>query len=109
MKALLNDRVVARLFFKNCTIAESTLIIMLASLIWTPLSMGIYAVEGSHLGVVIWMHLVLGIVAGCAVKPFSWIRDFIFMKSPKLFHRYGHHVLDDAMEQHLRRAETLAL
>ena len=100
--AVLNDQLIAELAFLNRSKTESTVFVSVCTLMLTPLNVFLYGVSPEQMGIVLWMHIVLAVVASCVMVPVSWIREEVFMRTPALVHRFGHFVLRDEMEQRLK-------
>jgi hypothetical protein len=101
--AVLNDRQIAELAFLNRSKTESTVFVSICTLMMSPLNVFLYGVSPEQMGVVLWMHIVLAIVASCIMTPLSWAREEVFMRTPALVHRFGHFVLRDEMEERLEK------
>lgn len=105
----MSDKTLAFLFIRNRTTTESIIATFIGSLLWAPLNALIFAVNPSELGMVVMMHFVLGVVAWCAVKPFTWVREEVFFRTPRLVHRFGHFVLSDKMERWLSQPREMPI
>lgn len=99
-----SDQLVADLVFKDQGWSGAFVVLFLAVMVLTPLSVPFYQITGGQLGASLAMHSVLAVVGVCCVWPFAWLREAVFMRSVTLQRRYGHLVNVDEMECRLRES-----
>lgn len=102
------DQLVADLVFKDQGWAGAFVVLFLAVMVLTLVSLPLYQITGEQLGVCLAMHSVLAIVGACCVWPFAWLRETIFICSVTLQRRYGHLVNVDEMECRLQESLSIS-